>query len=114
MMDFDRYAADWIEDWNSHEIDRILSHYAENACFRSPMAEKRTGYGLVTGLDNLRAYWSPVFSLRPNLWFTLDRVFHGFETLALSYHDELDRSVIETLTFDKHGKVIFGSGCYAQ
>ena len=26
----DHFAADWIDSWNAHDMDRILSHYTED------------------------------------------------------------------------------------
>ena len=32
------FAADWIEAWNSHDLDRIMTHYAEDLVLVSPIA----------------------------------------------------------------------------
>ena len=32
------FAAHWIEAWNSHDIDAILSHYVDDVEFLSPLA----------------------------------------------------------------------------
>jgi ketosteroid isomerase-like protein len=32
----ERFAADWIAAWNSHDLDVILSHYADDVVFHSP------------------------------------------------------------------------------
>lgn len=112
-MDLHAFAQLWIDDWNSHNIDRVLSRYADTAEFRSPFAEQRTGDGVVRGKECLRAYWEPALKLRPALRFTLIRCFVGYRTVAIQYSDELGRQVVETLVFDEDGKAISGSGCYA-
>lgn len=112
-MDMNAFAHRWIDDWNSHDIDRVLSHYADTAEFRSPFAEQRTGDGVVRGKGGLRAYWEPALELRPALRFSLIRCFVGYRTVAIQYSDELGRQIVETLAFDEDGTVIFGSGCYA-
>ena len=30
------FAAEWIEAWNSHDLDRILSHYTDDFVMSSP------------------------------------------------------------------------------
>jgi hypothetical protein len=30
------FAAEWIAAWNSHDLDRVLSHYSETFEFSSP------------------------------------------------------------------------------
>ena len=32
------FARDWVEAWNSHDIDRILTHYDEDVVLVSPVA----------------------------------------------------------------------------
>jgi len=43
------FAADWIEAWNSHDLDRIMTHYAEDLVLISPIAaqfaERSCGHG---------------------------------------------------------------------
>jgi len=39
----DSFAADWIESWNAHDLDRILSHYIEDFEMSSPLIIKIVG-----------------------------------------------------------------------
>jgi len=45
-------VQDWIEIWNSNNIDDILSHYRDDVVFTSPFVVKLLG-------DNFRTYKSP-------------------------------------------------------
>ena len=36
-VDLHAFAEEWITAWNTHDLDRILSHYAEDIVFRSPV-----------------------------------------------------------------------------
>ena len=112
-MDVRAFAEAWIADWNSHDIERVLGHYAADAEFRSPVALLRTGKGVVRGLEALRAYWTPAFTLRPGLRFTLKQVFAGHEAISISYTDELGRDIIETVVLREDGKVVLGIACYS-
>ena len=113
-MDLAGFAKQWIEDWNSHDIERVLDHYATEVEFRSPVAQRCTGDGIVRGRDALRSYWGPAFALRPQLNFTMRRAFVGYRSIAIHYGDELGRDIIETLVFDENGKATFGCGCYSN
>lgn len=112
-MNLATFAEQWIDDWNSHDLERIVAHYRDDAEFRSPNAEARTGNGIVKGKDALRAYWKPAFKLRPDLRFDLKGSFAGHQSIAIHYSDELGREVVETLVFDEAGLAEFGCGCYA-
>jgi hypothetical protein len=43
----DQLAQEWLESWNSHDLDRIMGHYNEQIEFVSPFVVKllndRTG-----------------------------------------------------------------------
>ena len=41
------FAQEWIAAWNSHDLDRILSHYAEDVEVTSPLVEMIMGPGRV-------------------------------------------------------------------
>lgn len=111
-MDAFAFARAWIDDWNSHDIERVLAHYAEGAEFRSPIARQRTGEGVVHGLEALRAYWTPALALRPDLRFTLKQAFAGDGAVSINYADELGRDIVETLVLRGDGKAILGIACY--
>ncbi len=113
-MNLETFADQWIEDWNSHDIERVLAHYCEDAEFRSPNAQKRVGDGVVRGREALRRYWGPALEARPTLLFHLKKVFIGHQTISIHYGDELGRDVVETLAFDEDGRAVFGCGCYAK
>ena len=55
----DEFAAEWIASWNSHDIERILSHYEETFEFSSPVLAKVSpaSGGKLIGKDAARAYW---------------------------------------------------------
>lgn len=55
----DTFAKAWIEAWNSHQIDVILSHYDESVEFISPFVVilNNNPGGTIHGLTDLRAYF---------------------------------------------------------
>jgi hypothetical protein len=112
-VDAARFAADWIEAWNSHDLDRIVSHYADNIVFLSPLAKQRMGQGRVVGVPALRAYWGNGLKAQPNLKFELIEVLTGYESLTIHYRNHRGQGVAETVEFGTDGKVVRSFACYA-
>jgi hypothetical protein len=61
----DRFGKDWIEAWNSHDLDSILSHYSEDFVMPSPHIAVIAGEpsGVLNGEGLLEA--GPVALPRP-------------------------------------------------
>lgn len=106
------FAAHWIDAWNRHDLEAILSHYAEDVVFLSPVAHRRLGDGRVVGIEALRHYWGLGLASQPDLRFELTSVQVGHRCLTLQYRNHRGQSVAETLEFDDAGKVVRGYACY--
>lgn len=65
----ERLAREWLESWNSHDLDRIMGHYSERIEFVSPFIVKLLGdpTGTVGGKEALRYYFSKGLAKYPNL-----------------------------------------------
>ena len=49
------FAQDWVDAWNSHDLERILAHYDDQVLLVSPIALKLLGGdGTVRGKAALR------------------------------------------------------------
>lgn len=107
-MDANEFARDWIEAWNSHDLDRILSHYSADIVLVSPVAARLTGdaSGIVRGKDALRAYFQRGLELFPNLQFTLVDVMQGLSSVVLYYENQRGTKTGEFMEFDADGAVI--------
>ncbi len=101
------FASDWIAAWNSHDLDRILSHYAENVVLTSPVAARVLGdpAGQVTGIEALRNYFAKGLALFPNLKFTLIEVMQGLSSVVLYYENQSGTHSGEFMEFNAEGKV---------
>jgi hypothetical protein len=101
------FAADWIAAWNSHDLDRILSHYAETVILTSPVAAGVIGdpAGVVSGIGALRNYFAKGLVLFPNLRFTLIDVMQGLSSVVLYYENQVGTRTGEFMEFDAQGKV---------
>jgi hypothetical protein len=67
-----RFARSWVEAWNRLDVEAVLDHFADDAVFVSPKAERFTGHGRVEGKAALRAYWTKAIQHVQRLTFTLD------------------------------------------
>ena len=89
-MDHDvaqEFAADWYAAWNAHDLERILSHYANDVEMASPLVSALTGEadGRIVGKEALRAYFAAGLEKYPELHFEPLELFVGVSSLVLRY-----------------------------
>lgn len=81
------FAADWIDSWNNHDLDRILSHYTESFEMTSPaivrLMDEPTGS--LTGKEAVGEYWSKALALNPDLHFELVTTLVEVDSITLYY-----------------------------
>ena len=114
MTDPQHFAEEWVAAWNSHDLDRILSHYAADIVFLSPLAQRRLGDGRVEGQDVLRTYWRAGLDAQPGLRFELENVLVGHHCLTILYRNHRGEAAAETFEFGADGKVVRSFACYRQ
>jgi len=109
------FARDWIEAWNSHDLDRVLAHYDEDFEMRSPFIAAFAGEssGRLRGKPQIRRYWEIALKRVPNLRFELLEVFSGVHSLVIRYRGHKGL-VAEMFSFGPSGKVISASAHYAE
>lgn len=110
----ERFASDWIESWNSHDLDRILSHYSDRFVMSSPFIVQIAGEpsGTLTGKDAVRAYWAKALQLIPDLRFELLSTLIGVNSIAL-YYKGARGLAIEVFHFGPDQKVLKACAHYA-
>jgi hypothetical protein len=101
------FAREWIEAWNSHDLERILSHYTEDFEMTSPLIIERMGEpgGVLMGKTAIRPYWGKGLSADPPLRFELLEVFTGVRSITIQYRSLGRRLAAEALEFNDNGKV---------
>jgi len=98
------FAQEWVQAWNSHEIDQILAHYADDVVLTSPVALKLMGGdGSVGGKLALKDYFLRGLNAYPNLHFDLLGTLWGLETIVLYYRN--------TVRGDKTAEVMRMNAC---
>ena len=100
------FANEWIEAWNSHDLERILSHYSEDVVVISPIAKRLTGNAKIVGKAALKAYFAKGLEAYPDLHFSLHGVFEGEGSVVLCYENQAGTKAAECMVFDDEGKVV--------
>jgi hypothetical protein len=99
------FARDWIEGWNTHDLDRILAHYADDFEMTSPLIAQRLGIadGKLKRKEAVRRYWSQGLASTPDLRFKLIEVVVGVNSVAVIYESRtLARTVVEYIQFNNN------------
>ncbi len=100
------FAADWIDAWNRHDIDRILAHYTDDFEMSSPVIVKIAGEpsGRLKGKEAVGSYWRKALELLPGLQFDLLATLVGLNSITLYYNGVRGPSA-EVFHFDESGRV---------
>jgi len=97
-------AHAWFEAFNSHNLEKLLSLYDEDAEHFSPKLKIRhpETKGLVTGKSALRIWWQDAFDRLPTLNYKVtsltandDRVFMEYIRTVVNEEDMLVAEVLE-------------------
>jgi predicted ester cyclase len=103
------FVRDWADSWNSHDLDRILSHYDDDVALLSPVALSllKNGTGIVEGKSALRGYFQLGLKAYPDLRFVLADVLWGVETIVAYYSNNVrNGKTAEVMQFNPAGRVI--------
>jgi acyl-CoA thioesterase FadM/ketosteroid isomerase-like protein len=112
-----QFARAWIAAWNRRDAEAVLAHYADDAVFISPKAEKFVGSPRVEGKAALRSYWQTALSRLQHLEFALDEAIWSAraQTLTVVYYSSLQDQppvrVAEIMRF-RGGRIVHGEALY--
>ncbi|MRR17813.1 MAG: nuclear transport factor 2 family protein [Deltaproteobacteria bacterium] len=111
----DFFSADWIESWNAHDLNRILSHYTDDFEMSSPVIRKIEGVlsGKLKGKEKVGAYWAKALKLNPDLHFELITTLWGINSITLYYKGHRGLSA-EVFHFTPERKVAKSYAHYTQ
>ena len=102
------FAKDWVDAWNAHDLDKILSHYAEDFTIETPMAVKlypESG-GTVAGKNEVRKYWTIGLERNPYLRFELIDLLVGVNSFRLYLlNTSSKKKLVELMCFNSEMKV---------
>lgn len=116
VPDPDAYAREWVQAWNAHDVEAVLSHFHDDVVFTSPVAARvlPETRGVIRGKAALRHYWTTALELLPELHFEIVGVYRGGSLLVINYRNERGGLVNEVLTFGGDSLVREGHGTYLE
>lgn len=107
------FSKDWVDSWNSHNMERILAHYHNDFVMSSPkiavIANEKSG--VLHGKVKIAEYWSKALSLAPNLQFKLISTFVGADSIII-YYQGVSGLATEVFFFDSEGLVVKAAANY--
>ena len=111
-----QFAEDWIDAWNSHDLERILAHYADDFEMSSPLIVERMNEpsGTLKGKAAIRPYWQIGLAANPPLKFELIEVLVGIDSTTLYYRRMNGKMAAEVLIFNAQGQVVKGMAHYSR
>ena len=102
------FATEWVAAWNAHDLDTIMSHYADELEFYSPVI-KQMGVneaGVIKDKAALRSYFKAALEKFPDLHFELYHVLTGVHSLVLFYKSINDKYSADYMELNSDGKVV--------
>ena len=101
------FAEHWVAAWNSHDLEKIMTHYEEDVELISPVAAQllTDPNGRVVGKEALRNYFKKGLETYPKLEFTLKDVLWGLHSIVLYYMNQKGTCTGEYMEISPTGKV---------
>lgn len=102
------FARDWVDAWNAHDLEKVLSHYTEDFTIETPMAAKLVpeSQGFVVGKSEVRKYWTIGLQKRPDLKFEILDVLVGVNSVGLHlFNTSSNMKSVEVMSFNSEMKV---------
>lgn len=86
-MSHARFIQDWLEGWNTRDVERIMAHYDEAATFQSPsvLALQPASNGVISGRDAIRELYALSLERLPSLRFELEEMIERPSGVILIY-----------------------------
>jgi ketosteroid isomerase-like protein len=110
------FANEWVDAWNSHDVDRVLSHYIDDFEMSSPIIAQLLGEptGALRGKEAIGAYWHKALQVVPDLKFELITVLIGVHSLVIYYKGARGRLSAEVFDFNSTGQIVKAVAHYAN
>jgi len=101
------FASHWIKAWNDHNIDAIISHYADDVEYFSVFLTRLSDNpsGTLRGKVNVKEYLARGLAAYPDLNFELIEVFWGVKSVVLRYKSVNNLIAAEVFEFNDTGLV---------
>lgn len=100
-------ANHWVSAWNNHDLDLIMTHYEDAIELTSPAAAQLLGTseGKVVGKAQLKAYFQRGLEAYAELYFRLEDVLWGVNSVLLYYTNQKGTRTGEFMEMSATGKI---------
>ncbi|NIG52912.1 nuclear transport factor 2 family protein [Chitinophaga sp. Cy-1792] len=107
MTSLTAVAMAWLEAWNAHDMDAIMSHYDDDIEFYSPVIVRINNdpAGRIKGKAALRSYFERALQAYPDLHFELYHVLEGMSSVVLYYKSVNNSLSAELMVLNEKGLV---------
>jgi len=115
----DAFVTEWMAAWNSHDLERIVGHYADDVEYWSPFVAALAepgGPGVdgrLSGKEDVRAYFAAALGRYPDLHFDPPvHVATGAGSVSFVYRSVNDLTAVETLVFAPGTRLVTRAHCH--
>ena len=111
MNETKQIAVRWFDAFNKHDLEALLSLYAEDAKHYSPKLKihQPETNGLIQGKEALRNWWRDAFTRLPELHYEVIRIMNEDDQIFMEYNRQVpgeDEMRIGELLMIQNGKII--------
>ena len=101
------FAKEWLDAWNSQDLDKIMEHYSENFDFVSPIIQQMgiNAEGKISNKKDLREYFLKALQKYPDLNFEFYHELKGAHSIVLFYRSVNNSLSAEYMELNNEGKV---------
>ena len=111
MNETKQIAIQWFDAFNKHDLEALLSLYAEDAKHYSPKLKihQPETNGLIDGKESLRNWWRDAFTRLPELHYEVIRIMNEDDQIFMEYNRQVpgeDEMRVGELLKIQNGKII--------
>lgn len=101
------FSQEWLDAWNSHNLDAIMRHYSDNIDFVSPIIQQMgiNAAGMISNKSDLEDYFCKALKKYPDLHFELYHELSGTNSIVLFYRSVNNSLSAEYMELNDEGKV---------
>jgi ketosteroid isomerase-like protein len=111
-------AIDWCQAWSFGDLERIMSHYADDAVLNSPKAVEHLGIadGWVRGKPAIREYFAAGLKSpgAPGIRLEFVDLLAGAGHMTVLYRRETGALACDTVEIDGQGRARRVIACYSR
>jgi hypothetical protein len=100
-------ALEWLDDWNNRNLEKVMTHYADDVKFYSSTVIRRWNEveGKLEGKVAVERHFRKGLEEMPDIHFEFLSILYGIESIILFYKRETGILAADFVMFNKEGKV---------